>query len=99
MSPFQKLLQSRKFLLLASSAVIATALLLIAQFAPQWAPFAEKLVAVLTPLVITVIVGITVEDAAAKFRGVSNNPASNWQYDTRARGRATGEIPALKPEA
>ena len=87
------LMQSRKFWLALLGFVGASALFYQQQITA--AQYTEAIVG----LVAVLIGGIALEDAATKLKGVSNNPASGWQYDTRARGRATGEISALKPEA
>ena len=67
MEPLKALFGSRKFLLLVLDGVISLILLLIAEFAPNLQEIAIKLIAILQPMFVAVIVGIFVEDAAAKL--------------------------------
>ena len=69
MDPLKALFKSRKFWLLVLDGIISLALLVIAEFAPGFKEMANQLIAILQPIVIAVIVGIFVEDAAAKLNG------------------------------
>ena len=69
MNPIQALFKSRKFWLLVLDGVISLALLVIAEFAPNFQEMANQLIAILQPIFVAVIVGIFVEDAAAKLNG------------------------------
>lgn len=73
-SPFEQLMRSRKFLLLVWTTIGAAALLIVSQFFPQYVLFVERLLGIVAPVVIAVIIGITVEDAAEKLRGVFERP-------------------------
>ena len=73
MSPFQALLQSRKFWLLVLDVVISTVLLVVAQFAPQVEKVVVEVIAIYQPVFVFLIVSIAVEDAALKRSG--NFPA------------------------
>ena len=61
---FKSLLKSRKFLLMIVDVVVSLALLYFSNF-----PNVEVLVGILQPVVVAVIVGIAVEDAAEKSNG------------------------------
>lgn len=67
MSPVASLLKSRKFLLLLLDSAVALVLFCVAQFAPEWKDFASQLIVILQPVFIAVILGIALEDSAAKF--------------------------------
>ena len=69
MDPLKALFKSRKFWLLVMDGVISLALLVIAKFAPNFQEMANQLIAILQPIFVAVIVGIFVEDAAAKLNG------------------------------
>jgi len=67
MNPLKLLFESRKFWLLVLDGVVSLILLVIAEFAPNFQEMANQLIAILQPVVVAVIVGIFVEDAAAKL--------------------------------
>jgi len=67
MDPLKALFKSRKFWLLVLDGVISLALLVIAEFAPNFQEMANQLIAILQPIFVAVIVGIFVEDAAQKL--------------------------------
>ena len=67
MAPLKSLFASRKFWLLLLDGVISLILLGIAQLAPNFQEIAEQIIAILQPVFVAVIVGIFVEDAAAKL--------------------------------
>ena len=67
MDPLKALFSSRKFWLLLLDGVISLILLGIAQLAPNFQEIAEQIIAILQPVFVAVIVGIFVEDAAAKL--------------------------------
>lgn len=60
------LFQSRKFWLALVTAVVDVALVVIAQFFPEWQEFAKALIAPITGLSAVVIAGIALEDAGEK---------------------------------
>jgi len=67
MEPLKALFGSRKFWLLVLDGVVSLILLVIAEVAPNFQEMANQLIAILQPVVVAVIVGIFVEDAAAKL--------------------------------
>ena len=67
MGPLKALFASRKFALLVLDGVVSLILLVIAEFAPNFQEMANQLIAILQPIIVAVIVGIFVEDAAAKL--------------------------------
>ena len=67
MGPLKALFASRKFALLVLDGVVSLILLVIAEFAPNFQEMANQLIAILQPVIVAVIVGIFVEDAAAKL--------------------------------
>ena len=67
MNPLKSLFASRKFALLVLDGVVSLILLVIAEFAPNFQEMANQLIAILQPIIVAVIVGIFVEDAAAKL--------------------------------
>ena len=67
MEPLKALFASRKFWLLVLDGVVSLILLVIAEFAPNFREMADQLIAILQPVIVAVIVGIFVEDAAAKL--------------------------------
>lgn len=69
MNPFQALLQSRKFLLLVLDTAISLILWATGLFFPQYAEQVNQLIMILQPVIIAVITGIAIEDAAAKRGG------------------------------
>ena len=69
MEPIKALFKSRKFWLLVLDGIVSLVLLVIAQFAPNFEEMALQLIAILQPIFVAVIVGIFVEDAAAKLNG------------------------------
>ena len=69
MEPIKALFKSRKFWLLILDGVVSLALLVIGSFAPNFEELAHQLIAILQPIFVAVIVGIFVEDAAAKLNG------------------------------
>ena len=68
MNPLKLLFESRKFWLLVLDGVVSLILLVIAEVAPNFQEMANQLIAILQPVVVAVIVGIFVEDAAAKLK-------------------------------
>jgi hypothetical protein len=68
-SPFQKLLGSRKFLLLVLDTVISIVLWVAASYAPQAEEGVKFLIGALQPVVIMVIISIAWEDAAQLKNG------------------------------
>jgi len=66
-SSFQLLFASRKFWLLVLDAVVSLVLFVVGRFLPDFQDIAKELIAILQPLFVAVIVGIFVEDAAAKI--------------------------------
>ena len=76
MSPFSKLLLSRKFLLLVADTVFALIALGIGEFvSPEAGAFVMKVVGLLQPVLIAVIVGIALEDAALKLSRYEYSPS------------------------
>jgi len=69
MDPLKALFKSRKFWLLVMDGIVSFVLLVIANFAPNFEEMALQLIAILQPIFVAVIVGIFVEDAAAKLNG------------------------------
>jgi hypothetical protein len=69
MNPFQSLLKSRKFLLLVLDTAISLILWAAGLFLPQYAEQVNQLILILQPVIIAVITGIAIEDAAAKRGG------------------------------
>ena len=69
MNPISSLLRSRKFLLLVADAVVSTALMTVGHLQPDLQPLVEQVIAIIQPVIIAVIVGITLEDSAEKFNG------------------------------
>lgn len=69
MKPITGLLQSRKFWLLVLDTVVSLAIYLISSFWPEAKEVAITIIGILQPVVIAVIVGIFVEDAAMKLNG------------------------------
>ena len=67
MGPLKALFKSRKFWLLVLDVLISLVLFVVGHFAPDFEEMAKELIAILQPLVVAVIVGIFVEDFAAKF--------------------------------
>ena len=67
MEPLKALFGSRKFWLLVLDGVVSLILLVIAELAPNFQEMANQLIAILQPVIVAVIVGIFVEDAAAKL--------------------------------
>ena len=67
MNPLKALFASRKFWLLVLDGIISLILLGVAELAPNFKEMANQLIAILQPVVVAVIVGIFVEDAAAKL--------------------------------
>jgi len=67
MEPLKLLFKSRKFWLLVLDGLVSLVLLVIAEFAPNFQEMANQLIAILQPIIVAVIVGIFVEDAAAKL--------------------------------
>ncbi len=69
MSPFQKLLQSRKFLIAVLDLVVGLVGFVVARFAPAYAEDIKELIVMVQPVVLLLIGAIAIEDAAAKFNG------------------------------
>ena len=70
MSVFGSLLQSRKFWLMIVDVVVSVATYFVAKYvAPEVAKDVMFMIAALQPVVIALIVGIAVEDAAVKSNG------------------------------
>jgi len=69
MDPLKALFTSRKFWLLVLDGIVSFVLLVIGHFAPNFEEMALQLIAILQPIFVAVIVGIFVEDAAAKLNG------------------------------
>jgi len=70
MNPFVGLLRSRKFWLLILDTVVSLLTLAITQFAaPDAIEFVLVVIGTVQPVFVAVIVGIFVEDAAAKRAG------------------------------
>jgi len=67
MDPLKALFKSRKFWLLVLDGLISLAMFLVGHFAPDFEGMAKELIAILQPIFVAVIVGIFVEDFAAKF--------------------------------
>lgn len=63
------LLQSRKFWIALVAAVVDIALVLVAQFAPEWTEFAKALIAPISGLAAVLVGAIALEDAAQKRAG------------------------------
>jgi hypothetical protein len=75
MNPFALLFQSRKFLLALLDAVISIVVLVLTHIlSPGDLDFALKIVAILQPVLISVILGIAHEDAAEKAAGATIPP-------------------------
>jgi len=66
-SAFNSLLKSRKFLLMLVDVVVSTAVYLTAQYLPGQAELLQQMVLLWQPVIVAVIIGITVEDAAQKY--------------------------------
>jgi len=64
LSPFKKLLGSRKFLLLVLDTVVSIVLFVAATYAPGQEEMIKFMVVALQPVVIAVILGIAWEDAS-----------------------------------
>ena len=72
MSVFGSLLQSRKFWLMIIDVVVSVATYFVAKYvAPEIAKDVMFMIGVMQPVVIALIVGIAVEDAATKSNGKS----------------------------
>lgn len=72
----QNLLRSRKFWLAVLDAFVSTLSLVLAwYFSPDKVQQVMALVGLWQPVIIAVIIGITVEDAAAKYSGTFVPPA------------------------
>lgn len=70
MSPITGLLRSRKFLLLCLDTVISLALFFVGKYAvPELATDIEFAIGALQPVFVSLIIAISVEDAAAKRAG------------------------------
>ena len=65
-NPFNSLLHSRKFWLMVFDTVVSLALYFIGKYVPSAAEDVKYVIFGLQPVVIAVIVGIFVEDAAEK---------------------------------
>lgn len=88
-SPFIKLLYSRKVILALIDAIVSTALYLVGKFGgPDTLEAAKYMIVLWQPLVITIIVGITVEDAAQKRAGTK--AADDALEASRAEGYVQG---------
>jgi hypothetical protein len=71
MNPIDGLLRSRKFWLLVLDTVISLGLFLVGEFlGPETAEKITYAIGLIQPVFVAVIVGIFVEDAAAKRAGV-----------------------------
>ena len=70
MSPFQKLLKSRKFLIAVFDVVVSSAVYFVAKYAvPSVAEDVMFLIAAYQPVVLILIGGIAYEDGQAKRNG------------------------------
>ena len=70
MSVFGSLLQSRKFWLMMADVVVSVATYFVVKYvAPEIAKDVMFMIGVMQPVVIALIVGIAVEDAATKSNG------------------------------
>jgi len=70
MNPIQGLLRSRKFLLLCLDTVISLVLFFVSKYAaPELAEDIKFVIAAYQPVFVSLIVAISVEDAAAKRAG------------------------------
>ena len=63
------LLQSRKFWLLILDTIISLAVYFVGKYAGVNGEYLLFIIATLQPVFIALIIGITVEDAAAKLKG------------------------------
>ena len=72
LSPFKKLLGSRKFLLLVLDTVISIVLWVAASYMPGAEEAVKFLVTALQPVIIAVIIAIAWEDAAAAHKHPPN---------------------------
>jgi len=73
-----RLLHSSKFWTMVFDVAVSLATLLLTHYlAPESADFALKIIASVQPVILAVIVGIFVEDAAAKRAGNDPNPGRN----------------------
>lgn len=73
MSPFQLLLRSRKFLLAVLDAAMATVSILLTWFfAPEKVEQVMLLIGIWQPVIVAVIIGIALEDAAEKRAEVTH---------------------------
>jgi hypothetical protein len=68
-----KLFQSRKFLLALLTAVVDISAIVVAQFLPEWSEFVGAIMASVTVVMVAVIAGIAIEDAAALKAGTHPN--------------------------
>lgn len=64
MSPFKKLLGSRKFLLLVLDTIVSIVLFVAATYFPGQEEMIKFMVVALQPVIVAVILGIAWEDAA-----------------------------------
>jgi uncharacterized membrane protein HdeD (DUF308 family) len=69
MNPINGLLQSRKFWLLVLDTVVSLAIYIVGSFWPDQKETVITIIGIFQPVFIAVIVGIFVEDAAAKVNG------------------------------
>ncbi len=69
MSPFQSLSKSRKFLLLVLDTLIALVLFFVGKYAPTVAEDINFVIAALQPVFVSIIIAISIEDAAEKSTG------------------------------
>ena len=64
--PLKALLKSRKFLLLVLDTIISLALYVTASFFPEAQDSVKEFIAILQPVFVSLIIAISVEDAAEK---------------------------------
>lgn len=69
MSPFQSLSKSRKFLLLVLDTLIALVLFFVGKYVPTAAEDINFVIAALQPVFVSIIIAISIEDAAEKSTG------------------------------
>ena len=69
MSPFKSLAKSRKFLLLVLDTVVALVLFFVGKYLPVAAEDINFVIAALQPVFVSIIIAISIEDAAEKSTG------------------------------
>ena len=69
LSPFKKLLKSRKFLLLVLDTVVSIALFVVSSYVPGYEEAVKFLIGALQPVFVALIIAISVEDAAIARNG------------------------------